>query len=246
MSAHLILFRIIQNHPFNSALADGAEFMALEGFHQAVHVRAIHAFRLVAATLEHADGLFVLFLTRRRYWCPLVHHVAPLVAEVDQRSDIRLPRLHGKIVHVIRGTGIVVFIGQSSKAMTELMDDDIAGETIAARAGTIEIVYPAAAVFLRIDKDINLVVWNLSGQVADVAIVGAHAITLRIESPKTETHGRILVNVVTRHSASAFFGSHHHAAHVETLTVAVVGCIAEQTLHEKSQSLINLPISACV
>ena len=164
---------------------------------------AIHALRLVAAALKHTDNLLVFRLTRRGDGRFLVQHVAPFVAEIHHRGDVRLPRLNGEVIHVVVACFIgIILVSQTRETVPKLMDDDIAREMVAARAGTIEVVNAATAVFIRIDEDINLIVRHLSRQVADVAVVGAHAITLRVEGPKAEAHGRVLIDVVARHGAS--------------------------------------------
>ena len=204
-------------------------------------MRAIHAFRLVAATLEHADGVLVFLLARRRHRRLFVEHVAPFVAEVNKRSNVGFPRLNGEVIHVIvTRLVVIVFVGKTRKAMPELVDDDVAAEAVAARTGAIKVVYATTAVFLRVDEDINLVVGHLSRQVTDVAVVGAHAVTLAVEGPEAETHGRVLIDMVARHGAATLLGGHHHATHVEALAIAVVRRIIEQALHEEVAILDEL------
>ena len=200
---------------------------------------AVHALRLVAAALKHTNGLLVFRLTRCGDGRFLVQHVAPFVAEIHHRGDVRLPRLDGKVIHVVVACFIgIILVSQTREAVPKFMDDDIAREMVAARAGTIEVVNAATAIFIRIDEDINLIVRYLACQVADVAVVGAHAVALRVEGPEAETHGRVLINMVARHGASRLLGRHHHAAHIETLTITVVRRKAEQALH-KEVAILN-------
>ena len=107
--------------------------MALEGLHQAVHMRAVDTFRLITATFKHADGVFIFFFAGRWHRRLLVQHILPLDIEIDHRGDVGFPRLDVVVVEIaVTGFIFVVFVGKSSKAMPELMDDDITRETVAA------------------------------------------------------------------------------------------------------------------
>ena len=207
--------------------------MAVEGLHQAIHVGAVDALGLIASAFEDAYRAFIFLLTRRRDGSLLVHHILPLRIEVDQCGDIGFPRFQVIVVHIAVSVVIVVFVGQAHKAVPKLMDDDIAREAIAAGAGAVEIINTATTIFLRVDEDVYLIVWHLTRQVTDVAVVGAHAITFRVEGPEAEAHGRVLVDMVARHGAATLRRWCHHPTDIETLAIPVVRRIAEHTLHKE-------------
>ena len=124
--------------------------------------------------------------------------------------------------------------------MTKLVDDDIARETVAARTGAIEVINASTTVFLRIDEDIDLIVRHLSRQIANVAVISAHAVALRIKGPEAEPHDGVFVDVVTRHGATALSRRSHHATDVEALAIAIVWRVVEHALHEEVAILDKL------
>ena len=194
---------------------------------------AIDTLRLIATALKYAYRILIFFLTRcgdRRF---LVHHILPFRIKVNKSGEVGFPRLQIIVVHVAIGVIIVVLIGQARETMTELMYDNIARKAVAAGTRAIKVVDSASTVFLRVDKDINLVVWHLSRQITYVAVVGAHAVAFRVKGPEAEAHYGVLVDMIAWHGATTFGRRSHNTTDVKALTVAVIRCIAEHALHKE-------------
>ena len=183
------LFRIKQDHPFNSSFTNLAEFIAFKCIHQAVVCRTVYAFGCISASLEDTRFRKKLFFRGRWYGLILFEHIHPFYLEINKRSKVRLPgfniqRIKIGISNFIR----VVFISQTCKAVPEFMYEYFCCMKIAVYANLVVVEYCPSPVLGGVDQDINLIIRSIGCKVANAFIIIGHTVSFAIESVKGSIH----------------------------------------------------------
>lgn len=173
-------FGIELNEPLDASATYGTEGCGLVRLHATVGCGAIYAFRLIACTLIDADSFgvkrrnFLLgsLLFPSSLLCVLFRqHIFPLGTEILHRSDVVLPRLNVGIIilHVL--VVVVIFIGQTSKAVAKLMHHDRAEGCMACRCQGVTVIDAATAIVVRIGQYNNVLVGDTCQQIVQLSEV---------------------------------------------------------------------------
>ena len=117
-------------------------------------------------------GMSVPGSTRSRHFNP---------GRIEQRSEIRLPRLDGGPTGGLIGHAANVLVSEPGKVVRELMDEDILGGAIRRRDRRLLVEDSASAVPLIVDEDSNHIVRCRRGEVAESPVVGGQCIALDSE-----------------------------------------------------------------
>lgn len=159
-----------------------AEFVAGEGVHQAIGTGTIYSFLHVSATLVNTEFFDVAAVDGCGDRGVFLQHIFPFLVEIDEGCQVGFPGFNSFGIHiVVRTTDFHVFITQSGKKVSELVDVNFGGVQVAVDADPVVVVDSASAVFLGIGDDVNEVVRNVAGKVTKAFVIVSHDVTFRIK-----------------------------------------------------------------
>ena len=162
--------------------ADRAKFVAGEGVHQAIGAGTIYSFFHVAATLVDSKLFDVAAVDGCGDWGVFVQHIFPFLVEIDKGCQVGFPGFNSFGIHiVVRTTDFHVFVAQTGKKMSELVNVNFCGVQVAVDADPVVVVDSASAVFLGVGDDVNEVVRNVAGKVTKAFVIIGHDVTFGIK-----------------------------------------------------------------
>lgn len=140
-----LLLGVEADDALNGSLADGAEGLGGVCPHAAILAWAPDAFRLVASAFYKPGNTLVI-------------KVFPFAAEISLRGDVLLPRLGVRVVILNELVVVGIFIGQSTEAVSELVDDNRTEKIVVGGRESVRIVDASAAVSVSVGEDYDVFV----------------------------------------------------------------------------------------
>ena len=163
------------------------------------------------------SGRFSARIRRRRSWVaresssyrsfghgvgsgvPGLHEISPLERRgIEQRRDVRLPRLDPIGCREVRDVGRVVLVGERREVMAELVDEDVRRPHAVGGHGAVQAVDAAAAVGGAVGQDLDDVVRRVGGEVAEGAVVEGEDVALGVEGVVGRADRRAPMNALRR------------------------------------------------
>ena len=168
----LLLDGIEVNNLTDGTLADRAEIRRLIIPHSAVRCWTVDTLQAIASPFIHTDLTTAVLLSLK---------VLPFGLIVNKSRNIGFPRLNVHRIHRWGVTLVGILVGQSRKAMSELMDNNGSEPLIVSRRDGVEIEDTAATIDWRVDQDNDIVVRRPGKSIVNVAKMKSCEVTIRVE-----------------------------------------------------------------
>lgn len=138
---NILLFCIEVNKSGYRTSAHRAEFWILISTHTAICTWTVNAFNTVSSTFVQRYSVDFI-----------IYHVCPFAAKIFLGCDVWFPWLNIVRVCIDNLFLIGIFVSQSGKTVSELVNDNRTELAVVCHGEIIGIIYTASAVFSSVDK----------------------------------------------------------------------------------------------